>query len=251
MVKAFTNTAITAKGFKSTASAVNLCLHWAYSLTEQELISFHAERVSLWGFYGCSKLVNGPFVSSCVPALPCLISATWNILCPVWRCLWGKKRKLIFFTQKFPAGFSGTEGQGMRILHMEDVGNQADSAGSTGTEQGSLGAAQLDWLRVSLAEPHPPAQGSQDCSRVTAATRDVNHLWAKSWQGFMHRQIIFCLPLFLIMTAFHLLGWYCGIPGTSRGASYCRGGWGTWQLNSGSFCLGNTGKSGNGSWSLL
>lgn len=164
----------------------------------------------------------------------------WNILCPVRRYFWGKKIKLLFFTQKVPAGFSRTEGQGMRILHMEDMGKQADSAGCHRNR--SLGAAQLwYWLEGGLTwrEPHPPAQGSQDGSRVTAATWDVDHLRAMFWQGFMHRQIIFCLPLFFIMVVLHLLGWRLwggwsftmrsigcypvASPGISRGVTHCRG----------------------------
>lgn len=79
-----------------------------------------------------------------IPALSCLISATSEIFCVQLEDTFGeKKMKLIFFTQRFPASFSGTERQGMRILHMEDVGHQADSAGCHKNRAGKPRAAQL------------------------------------------------------------------------------------------------------------
>lgn len=192
----------------------------------------------------------------------------WNILCPVRRYFWGKKIKLLFFTQKVGTCRS-------RLQWDRRAGNENIAYGGCGEagRQRWMPQEQKPWCCSALIltrgltwrEPHPPAQGSQDGSRVTAATWDVNHLRAMSWQGFMHRQIIFCLPFFLIMVVLNLLGWRL---------------WGGWSFtmrstgcypvasqeylevqptaevrymaaNSGSFCLGNAGKNGHGSWSLL
>lgn len=241
MVKAFTNTAITAKALKSTTSAVNWSVHWAYWLREQQLISFHAEPVSLWGVYGCSKRVNGPFVSSCVPALPCLISAASEIRCVQSEDTFGgKKIKLLFFTQKFPAGFSRTEGQEWEYCLWRMWGIRQTVLGATGTEQGSPSVLSFDIDSRSHSGNHILQLRDHRMAAGSLLRHGMLIIYEQSWQGFMHRQIIFCLPLFL-MTALHLLG-VCGgmvlhhkmlssgIPGTSRGAPCSRGEWGTWQV---------------------
>lgn len=142
-----------------------------------------------------------------IPALSCLISATSEIFCVQLEDTFGEKRwNLSFSLRGFLQASVGQKGREWEYCIWRMLGIRQTALDATRTEQGSLVLLSFDTdSRFSLEEPHPPAQGSQDCSRVTAATWDVNHLWAMSCQGFMHRQIIFCLPPFLIMTALHLL----------------------------------------------
>lgn len=156
MVRAFTNTAITAKGFKSAMSEVNICLH----REEAKLLPLRAatnffptEIVHVVFVTVVMKLAKGSSVSlsAGVAALPRQISATSVTSCvSSYQVLLGREGKTTLHLSKCPAGFSGPEGQRMGAWCADRVQKEAGGAVCCRNRAGSLSFSLL-WQGLTLS----------------------------------------------------------------------------------------------------